>query len=928
MARFLIPGAPMRLALVLAAAAALAAPAARAVVPAQTPPEPPARFQGARQVADPLDLRMAREGARAVLESGPEAWCPAGEDFATWLRQQGLTAPRQAPLEPAPLAKNHGDTPNVWLSNGVVVMEDDGTLTRHDRRIDVQGKTLVFTPSGSKYFVDDEGPLVYETNVGAPLFADQRGYVEQAVDLTQMSFPFGGALQSRVWVSSNMAVSFADPAAPGPAQFHFWEVIADRTPRIGPLMSGTSLYGWNAFLREAADRTVITWRAADGGWLDVDVQVVLFADGRITMTYARTLGILHGSIVVVDGNATWWSDRAPGGSAASAPDEVTDVPPPDGPAIDIVEVRAFQVSGSEVLEIEVVTQAPLPAATDSTLQFAIELRDEPGGGVYQTVWAEWEDGRFNWTNWPVEVAGNVLRFRLLRSQQPLADDDLQAVAWTAQAWNWKQAIGADLAWPILPPQALHRDFTAAPFLDPLAGPLVESFTIPELVPGAVYDVFMRHYQDPRVDGLAIFQNFYTDIIFYAGAYSTVGNAGADGVGVGNTTDPESPALLHMNTIRYGWNSWDAGKAMVMNHEFGHHWLYFISIMENGTAGKPLGDGHPAGWVATEAATDVYSDRDASCMGGSDWVDNADGTFTSSPTFSSYGYSWHELYLMGLADPTEVPDWFYLRNSTPALPGAYWPPDNTTATAERVDVTLQQVIDAIGPRVPDTSTSRKDFLVPFVLVVRPGEWVQGDIDETRYQCDVWSPNFHAETLTRGTVTCDRVGDRPPVVAITDPPADLAIPEGTTLDLTGTGSDPDEDAVTLAWDFGALAPGAAGPGPHPVTFAQAGTFGVRLDGQDATGAVAAPDTRTITVSCVTPPEVTSLRVSKSGADLSLAFDEQGAPADEHVAGTAVPARPPVFAEVGAGASGLTIPMPAGRLAFIKVAARSLPDCLGPW
>ena len=34
--------------------------------------------------------------------------------------------------------------------------------------------------------------------------------------------------------------------------------------------------------------------------------------------------------------------------------------------------------------------------------------------------------------------------------------------------------------------------------------------------------------------LAIYQTFLTDISFYAGAYSTVGNAGADGIGTGSS----------------------------------------------------------------------------------------------------------------------------------------------------------------------------------------------------------------------------------------------------------------------------------------------------------------------------------------------------------------------------------------------------------
>src|SRR5688572_21636135 len=77
------------------------------------------------------------------------------------------------------------------------------------------------------------------------------------------------------------------------------------------------------------------------------------------------------------------------------------------------------------------------------------------------------------------------------------------------------------------------------------GPVLEAFTLPELNVYRVWEEFAEHFGSPRIDALAVYQNFYTDIIFFAGAYSTVGNNGADGVGAGNRVDPESPALLHM-----------------------------------------------------------------------------------------------------------------------------------------------------------------------------------------------------------------------------------------------------------------------------------------------------------------------------------------------------------------------------------------------
>jgi hypothetical protein len=890
--------------------------------PTRVPPQPPARFRGADAVARPLDRVLTADPA-ALARATPDAWCPTGDDFQRWLLERHRMA---APVEEPTLAKSHGDTPHVELNNNVVVMETDPKFLRYDRRPDVEGTSIAFLPQGDDYVVR-RVPFIYEPSLGTQVLTNQQGYAAQPVDLTQMTFPFGGIARNRIWVTSTFTAAFADPPAPGPAQLHLGDLIADRLPRIAPLGQGTSLAGWNAWLREDSSEVLITWRAQQGG-LDVDVQLALLADGSIRMTWQRLAGIEHGSPLVIDGDDAWWADRANGGITNDPADVV--VPAPDGPAIDVVQVRGVQVGGSEILDVEVDDLAPLPAATDSPLEFAIEVRDEPGGPVLFTAWAEWEDGHFNWTNTAFELLPSGLRFALRRTELNLRDDDLELTVWTAQAWNWQQAVVANVAWPV-PPQPLMRDISALTDGQVLRGPIAEAFTLPELDTYGVYDVFNRHFKNPTIDGLAIFQDFRTDIVFYAGAYSTVGNAGADGIGAGNTTDPLSPALLHMNTIREGWNSWDEGKRLVLNHEFGHHWLYFFQIMENGVPTRSLGDGHPAGWTATPAALEVVTSRDASCMGGSDWLDNADGTFTSSPQFASYGYSWHELYLMGLADPSEVVDWYYIRDSVPALPGSYWPDANLTVTGTRVDVTYQQIVDAMGPRVPAYPNTQRQFRVPMVLLVRPGEWAQADADEVARTCQLWRDNFNVETLGRASVTCDRVGDRPPAVAITEPPVDVTIVEGTTLSFTGLGDDPDDDPMTVAWTFAGLAPPAAGEGPHPVSFPDPGTYVITLAGQDSTGMSADPPaTRTITVRCATPPEVPNLRV-RHDHDVSLSFswDALPPPVDEYVIGSTDVLRPaPVFAEALSGAQPLPMPMPAGSLLFFRVAGRNLPDCLGVW
>ncbi|HUO85728.1 MAG TPA: hypothetical protein VM534_11495, partial [Thermoanaerobaculia bacterium] len=236
--------------------------------------------------------------------------------------------------------------------------------------------------------------------------------------------------------------------------------------------------------------------------------------------------------------------------------------------------------------------------------------------------------------------------------------------------------------------------------------------------------------DDHVDAVAIYQSFLTDIMLYASAYSTVGNPAVDGVagrtGYGSA-HPRAPALLHMNRIDFSLNLDLADATHVLSHELGHRWLYFIDIDNPGGSADVLrgGGAHPAQYVHTPAAFDVYSDRDSSTMGGAWFEDNGDGTFTAPDPVGYYGYSWHELYLMGLAAPGEVEPWYWIQDSDPPLGNAYWPPAGITVAGTRRNVTIQDVIRRMQPRFPAYPETQKRFKVLFVVLHRPGAPPSGD-----------------------------------------------------------------------------------------------------------------------------------------------------------------------------------------------------------
>lgn len=373
---------------------------------------------------------------------------------------------------------------------------------------------------------------------------------------------------------------------------------------------------------------------------------------------------------------------------------------------------------------------------------------------------------------------------------------------------------------------------------------------------------------------------------------------------------------------------------VLNHEFGHRWLYDFTIEEDGVTTRNLNpvDGHPAGWVHTPAARPVYKPADYSVMGGSTWQDNGDGTFSSPSEAKGWGngFSWHELYVMGLAPPEDVDDWWYIRNSSPPLPDRYWAPNGITVSGERVPVTVDQIIAAEGPRVPAYPDAIQDFLAPMVLVARPGAFTTTEIDTVNGWCDIWETRFHEATDFRGTLRCRF---HPPSVAITSPTSDLNVFAGDTVDFAGDAADADGDPVELRWSFPGAAPDAVGAGPHPVTFGATGIYEATLAGADATGMLASNvDSVRITVECpVAPPAepVAHLRLVREGDEIRFTWEDLASPPTDYVVLTGDQVAGPWLPAGAAtsGSPGLLLAV-EGDLVFFEVAAREDPGCLGPY
>jgi hypothetical protein len=156
----------------------------------------------------------------------------------------------------------------------------------------------------------------------------------------------------------------------------------------------------------------------------------------------------------------------------------------------------------------------------------------------------------------------------------------------------------------------------------------------------------------------------------------------------------------------------------IGHEMGHRWAAFVSAKVNGET-IPLGPTHWARGLQAQAAFPYQRPVEASAMGGGVWQDNFDGTYTQLDDdyyVPATGWSYLDLYLMGMISAEEVPDFFLLRNLVPAGNDGN---GRQVFKADKVKVTIQDVIAVEGRRAPGVDQAQKSFNTGIVVVVEHG-----------------------------------------------------------------------------------------------------------------------------------------------------------------------------------------------------------------
>ena len=102
------------------------------------------------------------------------------------------------------------------------------------------------------------------------------------------------------------------------------------------------------------------------------------------------------------------------------------------------------------------------------------------------------------------------------------------------------------------------------------------------------------------------------------------------------------------------------------------------------------------------------------MGGGVWRDNGDGTFTKQDTGypRAMGLSDLDLYIMGMIPPEDVRPTFLLRDVVETG-------TRGVVRATKVPIRIEDIVAALGPRVPSSSEQRKEFKLGVYLLHETG-----------------------------------------------------------------------------------------------------------------------------------------------------------------------------------------------------------------
>jgi len=180
---------------------------------------------------------------------------------------------------------------------------------------------------------------------------------------------------------------------------------------------------------------------------------------------------------------------------------------------------------------------------------------------------------------------------------------------------------------------------------------------------------------------------------------------------------------------------------VMGQETGHRWLSKLHFLDgNGEKSDALLGRDLVHWSFCHNTL-------ASDMEGNEFREDGGNRFTT--TAATERFSPLDQYAMGLIPAADVPPFFFVGGcSNPAAEPAV----GVTIQGQRIDLTIDDIIAAEGPRVPSAAKAPHSFKMAFILVAQADQFPSEDsiakVDRIRA---AWEPYFAGAVDGHGSVS---------------------------------------------------------------------------------------------------------------------------------------------------------------------------------
>lgn len=181
---------------------------------------------------------------------------------------------------------------------------------------------------------------------------------------------------------------------------------------------------------------------------------------------------------------------------------------------------------------------------------------------------------------------------------------------------------------------------------------------------------------------------------------------------------------------------------VLSHELLHRWGVSLKFIDkNGALSSDLLGHNNCHWS-------FFLDTGGSLMYGNNWHDNGNGTLTTTGPLKKY-YSDLDLYVMGLIGKEDVKP-FSLISGCEQISKNSLPASGKTVSGFPEQISIDQIIEAEGERIPSHRNSPKEFNIGAVLLVRPGTFKEKDIYSIKTIMNQWAVWFSALTDGKAVV----------------------------------------------------------------------------------------------------------------------------------------------------------------------------------